>query len=90
MNEDLGKVRPEYVKKIARELLEMYPDKFTLDFQANKEAVESVTQISSSKLRNRIAGYLTSLVQPEVPPSEEIDEEEDSMEDQFKDDEGED
>jgi small subunit ribosomal protein S17e len=91
MNENLGKVRPEYVKKIARELLKMYPDKFTVDFQSNKEAVASLTQISSSKLRNRIAGYLTSLVPPEVPPSEEIEREEDEVsgEDQYKEDEGE-
>ena len=91
MNENLGKVRPEYVKKIARELLKMYPDKFTVDFQNNKEAVASLTQISSSKLRNRIAGYLTSLVPPEVPLSEEIEREEGEVsgEDQYKENEGE-
>jgi len=58
----LGKVRPEYVKKIARELLELYPDKFNTDFQNNKKAVESLAHISSTKLRNRIAGYITRLL----------------------------
>lgn len=60
--EDLGKVRPERVKKVAKELMRRYPDKFTTDFQSNKKLVESLTKLSSTKLRNRIAGYVTRLV----------------------------
>ena len=56
-----GKVRPELEKKIARELVERFPDKFTTDFENNKKLVESLTNISSSKLRNRVAGYITQL-----------------------------
>lgn len=58
----MGKVRPERVKKIARELLKRYPDKFTTDFESNKKLLESLTKISSAKLRNRIAGYVTRLI----------------------------
>jgi small subunit ribosomal protein S17e len=58
----LGKVRPEHVKNVARELIELYPDKFTTDFQTNKKVVESLAQVPSTKLRNRIAGYITRLV----------------------------
>ena len=58
----LGKVRPEHVKNVARELIELYPDKFTTDFQTNKKVVESLAQVASTKLRNRIAGYITRLV----------------------------
>jgi len=58
----LGKVRQEHVKKAARELVGRFPDKFSTDFQSNKKAVESITQISSIKLRNRIAGYITRLI----------------------------
>ena len=58
----LGKVRQEHLKKIARELVKQYPDKFSLDFQSNKKVVESLAQIPSTKLRNRIAGYITRLV----------------------------
>ncbi|MDH5449005.1 MAG: 30S ribosomal protein S17e [Candidatus Bathyarchaeota archaeon] len=57
----MGKVRPEHVKKSARELVALYPDKFSTDFQNNKKVVESLAQISSAKLRNRIAGYITRL-----------------------------
>lgn len=58
----LGKVRQEHLKKIARELVKRYPDKFSIDFQNNKKVVESLAQIPSTKLRNRIAGYITRLV----------------------------
>jgi len=50
------------VKKIARELVKRYPDKFTTDFEDNKKLVESFVKISSTKLRNRIAGYITRLI----------------------------
>ena len=58
----LGKVRPERIKRIARELLSLYPDKFTKDFEYNKRIVESLTNVSSARVRNRIAGYITGLV----------------------------
>ncbi|MBT8171440.1 30S ribosomal protein S17e [Candidatus Bathyarchaeota archaeon] len=57
----MGKVRTEQVKRIARELLEKYPTKFTADFQNNKQYVNDYTNISSKKLRNRVAGYTARL-----------------------------
>jgi len=76
----LGKVRPEYVKKVARELIELYPDKFSTDFQSNKKATESLAEISSAKLRNRIAGYITRLLS--TAASEEEEEAEESVEEE--------
>ncbi len=58
----MGKVRPERVKRIARELMDRFPDKFTADFEANKEALKTLIKTSSTKLRNRIAGYITRLM----------------------------
>jgi len=58
----LGKVRPERVKRIARELMDRFPDKFTADFEANKEALKALIKTYSPKLRNQIAGYITRLV----------------------------
>ena len=55
-------MRTEQVKRIARELVERYPDKFTANFENNKKLVESLTNISSKKQRNRIAGYVTRLL----------------------------
>ena len=58
----MGKVRPERVKKVARELLRRYPEKFTTNFENNKILVETFTEISSTKLRNQIAGYIARLL----------------------------
>jgi len=58
----LGKVRTEHVKRIARELVERFPDKFTTDFENNKKVLESVAEIPTTKLRNKIAGYITRLM----------------------------
>jgi small subunit ribosomal protein S17e len=52
-------IKPAYIKKIGRELLETYPDVFTEDFEANKEAVTELTNVESKTVRNRIAGYVT-------------------------------
>jgi len=42
--------------------VERFPDKFTTDFENNKKLVDALTNISSTKLRNRVAGYTTRLV----------------------------
>jgi len=62
LNKDLGKVRPEKVKKIAKELVKRYPNQFTTDFENNKKLLASMVTIYSAKLRNLIAGYITRLV----------------------------
>lgn len=58
----LGNVRPERVKRIARELLAKYPDRFTANFEENKKVLSTIAHIPSSRLRNSIAGYITRLV----------------------------
>jgi small subunit ribosomal protein S17e len=59
------------VKRLARELIQRYPDKFTTDFENNKKAVQLLTTVSSIKLRNRIAGYVTRLISTQVAQSSE-------------------
>ena len=58
----MGNVRPDHVKKIAKEMIKSYPDKFTVDFESNKQLVSSLINVSSTGLRNRIAGYITRLM----------------------------
>jgi small subunit ribosomal protein S17e len=52
-------IKPDYVKKTGRLLMERYPDAFGEDFDHNKESVTSLTNIESKAVRNRIAGYVT-------------------------------
>ncbi|HID16520.1 MAG TPA: 30S ribosomal protein S17e [Candidatus Atribacteria bacterium] len=72
----MGKVRPILVKRLARELLSRYPDKFTLDFEENKRLVAELTDIKSKRLRNRVAGYITRLVRIRLRSEQEESEEE--------------
>jgi small subunit ribosomal protein S17e len=50
------------VKRMSNELLERYPDKFTIDFNKNKETIQNYAQVRSKELRNKIAGYITAIV----------------------------
>lgn len=58
----LGNVRPENIKRIARDLLRKYPGKFTENFEENKKILSSLAVFPSIKLRNSVAGYITRLV----------------------------
>ena len=57
----MGTVRTEQIKRIARELLNKYPNKFSADFEKNKLLVNEYTNISSTKVRNKVAGYTARL-----------------------------
>jgi small subunit ribosomal protein S17e len=48
------------IKRISAELLQKYPDKFGLDFNANKNVLNEVATIRSKVLRNELAGYITA------------------------------
>ena len=52
-------IKPAYVKKTGKTLLERYPDAFGHDFEHNKDVVTKLTNIESKGVRNRIAGYIT-------------------------------
>jgi len=57
----LGKVRIDAVKRVSRELLRRYPDRFAGEFESDKQAVNELVITQSKRLRNRIAGYITRL-----------------------------
>jgi small subunit ribosomal protein S17e len=58
----MGRIRQKYIKRSARLLLEKYPDKFTGDYQQNRNALDGVATIGSKPLKNKIAGYIATLV----------------------------
>lgn len=62
----MGKVRPTFIKRTARELLEKYRDRFKPDFEHNKRVVQELTNIRSKRIRNRVAGYITRLIKIEM------------------------
>jgi small subunit ribosomal protein S17e len=61
----MGRIKTSFIKHIAKDLFEKHADKFTTDFSKNKEIVKELIEIKSKKLRNVIAGYVTSLKKQE-------------------------
>ncbi|HTD81028.1 MAG TPA: 30S ribosomal protein S17e, partial [Thermoplasmata archaeon] len=41
----MGNIRPTYIKRVAIDLLKMYPDSFTDDFEHNKKKVSELTDV---------------------------------------------
>ena len=75
----MGKVKTDQVKRAGKELMSRFPTKFTTKFDENKRSVDSLTQGTTTRVRNQIAGYITrtlSLAQANSPTdSEEEDSE---------------
>ncbi len=62
------------IRRISQILLERYPDKFTSDFEKNKEALAELTVIGSKTVRNHIAGYITKTQKDRSEEKEAIEE----------------
>ena len=58
----MGRIKTMLVKSIAKKLIKEHGQKFTSEFDKNKELVEKYTNVSSAKMRNIIAGYTARLV----------------------------
>lgn len=70
----MGNVRTEQIKRTAKELIRRFPDKFSSDFEINKHIVAILIEGATIKIRNQVAGYITSyLAGQEIaePPEEE-------------------
>lgn len=48
------------IKRISTELLQKHPDKFGLEFDTNKKALNDLAVVRSKVLRNELAGYITA------------------------------
>jgi len=72
----LGKVRTEQVKRLAKELVRRFPDRFSADFKTNKESVNIVVSGITPKVRNKVAGYIVQILsQAEISSSDNVEEE---------------
>jgi small subunit ribosomal protein S17e len=58
----MGRIKTQFVKRTSQELVKKHETHFSDDFEANKRAVSSLTDVSSKKVRNIVAGYITRLV----------------------------
>ncbi len=57
----MGRIKTKLIKRKTKELFKAQGDKFTTDFDENKQIAMKYTKTNSKKLRNIIAGYMTRL-----------------------------
>ena len=55
----MGNVRTEQIKRVAKELIRRFPDRFSNNFDDNKKMVDTLVNGATIKVRNQIAGYIT-------------------------------
>lgn len=55
-------MRTEHIKRLAEELMDRFPNKFSNEFENNKRLVDNLTRGATSKIRNRVAGYITHVI----------------------------
>jgi small subunit ribosomal protein S17e len=67
----MGKVRTEMIKRLSLDLIERYPYSFQPEFEPNKQFLKEIGLEVSKKLRNRIAGYITTIVKSDLRQMEE-------------------
>jgi small subunit ribosomal protein S17e len=58
----MGRVRTKTVKRAARQLIEKFYPKMSLDFHYNKRVLDDVAVVPSKRIRNKIAGYASKLM----------------------------
>ncbi|MBU0456676.1 MAG: 30S ribosomal protein S17e [Nanoarchaeota archaeon] len=61
----MGRIKTTFIKRKSRELLGMHGDHFTTDFVQNKKIAAQYVVVTSKKLRNIVAGYMTRLKKQE-------------------------
>lgn len=62
----MGRIKTLLAKRIAVKLVKEYSQEFTSEFDKNKALVEKYTNVSSTKMRNIIAGYTARLIKQKV------------------------
>jgi len=77
----LGKVKTEQIKRTGKELMIRFPNKFSNNFEENKKLVDVLTEGTTIRVRNKIAGYITRTVALSEAGSE-IDDDTDDLDDE--------
>lgn len=54
------------IKRISLELIDKYPYSFGTDFEPNKQFLKQIGLDVSKKLRNKLAGYVTTILKSDL------------------------
>jgi len=61
----MGRIRPRFIKRVAIEVVKKYENELSLDYEQNKAFLEDVLEVPSITVRNRIVGYVTTIMKKE-------------------------
>jgi small subunit ribosomal protein S17e len=56
----MGRIKTIPIKTLGDRLIEEHADKFSTDFDKNKKALGTMKNMTSKKIRNILAGYITT------------------------------
>jgi len=51
------------IKRISNEVMSEYSERFGTDFSTNKQSLNEISIVRSKSLKNKIAGYITKMLQ---------------------------
>ena len=57
----MGRIKTTFVKNIGKDLMEKHPEAFDGSFEDNKKTLGPLVSFTSRKMRNLVAGYITSV-----------------------------
>ncbi|RLJ06007.1 MAG: 30S ribosomal protein S17e [Candidatus Aenigmatarchaeota archaeon] len=55
----MGSVKNTAIKTLGKQLISMYGEKFTDNFEKNKKVLEEIRRFKSKYIRNVLAGFIT-------------------------------
>ena len=58
----MGRIKQDYLKRIANGLMKEYGEEFNTEFENNKVKVQEFSTVTSNVIRNKIAGYITRVM----------------------------
>jgi small subunit ribosomal protein S17e len=58
----MGRIKTKLIKRVTNKLVDRHRQDFKENFEENKKLVSKFADISSTKIRNVIAGYVTRLM----------------------------
>ncbi|MCD6476943.1 MAG: 30S ribosomal protein S17e [Candidatus Aenigmarchaeota archaeon] len=62
----MGRIRTKWIKNLSKDLISQYPDKFNTDFENNKKVLNELNIIPDKLIRNKVAGYIVTLLKKNV------------------------
>ena len=58
----MGRIRTTFIKSLSTNLVEVYPEKFGVNFDENKKALNELKVFDEKFTRNKVAGYIVRVI----------------------------